>query len=244
MNTLTRLPPHPAGPPRGATAKAELWLDLRHTSPEAAAPDHAGAAHTAHDVLPAVAGGPPGEHRSARGVLVAGPVLGIAGYRRLTRELLSGAPAPSGARPLAVEYSVPAVDAVVNARLDRIGGWEAKAPHDRAGIAGAHLLYDAFRRDLRSPAWGRALGRGAPVPRLLWSTRPPAGPDRGAEYAERCLLPGTAVALSPEALSAFTRHAAVTAPASADLAEARRVAGILDRFGIRLAALDGPAPRA
>ncbi|WP_448321847.1 hypothetical protein [Streptomyces sp. CO7] len=243
MNTLTPLPTRPNGPPRGAAAEAELWLDLRHVSPGAEARALADAMPAARDTLPPAEGGAAGGPRSARGVLVAGPVHGPAGYRRLMRALSSAAAASPGAGPVAVEYPVATVNAMVNARLDRIGGWEAKAMRDRAGIAGAHLLYDALRRDLNSPDWVRALARGVPAPRLVWSTRPPAGPDRGAEYAEQCLLPGTAVALSPEALSAFARRAAVTGPATADLAEARRVAGILDWFGIHLDALDSPVAR-
>lgn len=240
MNTLSPLPTHPLELSCGNAAEAELWLDRRRTSPEPAAPALADAAPAVHDTLPHAVGGAPGGARSERGVLVVGPVHGPVGYRRLMRTLLSAAEAIPGAGPVAVEYPLATVDALVNARLDRIGGWEAKAMLDRAGIAGAHLLYDALRRDLNSPEWVRVLGRGVPAPRLLWSTRPPAGPDRGAEYAERCLLPGTAVALSPEALSAFARRAAVTGPATADLAEARRVAGILDWFGIHLDALDSP----
>ncbi|WP_406011026.1 hypothetical protein OG440_36510 [Streptomyces sp. NBC_00637] len=193
--------------------------------------------------MPPVVEGAPAGRLSANGTVVAGPAHGPAAFRRLMRELLaqaSAAPAPGPeGRPVAVEYSVPAVDALVNAGLDRMGGCEAKAMRFRAGIAGAHLLYDMLRRDLRSPGWTRAVARGIPAPYLLWSTTPGAGPDQGAEYAERCLFPGTAVALSPEALRTFVERGAVTGPTALDLVEARRVVRILDWFGIRLDTLAG-----
>ncbi|MFF4657945.1 hypothetical protein [Streptomyces sp. NPDC001381] len=246
MNTLAPLRPRPAGPLRRA-ADVALWLDCRRTSPERARQARADLAHTVHDMLPPLPRGHSPERRSADGTVVAGPVHGLAGYRRLMRRLLSrtAASPDSGpvARPVAVEYPIPAVDALVNARLDLIGSCEAKAMRFRAGIAGAHLLYDTLRRDLRSPAWVRAVARDVPAPYLLWTTEPCAGPDQGAEYAEKCLFPGTAVALSPDALRTFSRHAVVTGPTAVDLQEARRVAGILDWFGIRLDALDGPTAR-
>ncbi|MGW7425172.1 hypothetical protein ACWGJB_34945 [Streptomyces sp. NPDC054813] len=237
MNTLAPL--RPAGPLRGAAADVALWLDCRRTSREGAHRARAEAAHPVHDMLPPVSGTASPERRSADGTVVAGPVHGVAAYRRLMDELLSGATASPAARPVAVEYSLPAVDALVNARLDLIGGCEAKAMRFRAGIAGAHLLYETLRRDLCSPDWIRAADRGVPAPFLLWTTEPGAGPDQGAEYAGKCLFPGTAVALSPGALRAFAQHAAVTGPTAADLVEARRVAGVLDWFGIRLDALVG-----
>ncbi|MFC8938926.1 hypothetical protein ACFT1B_12405 [Streptomyces griseoincarnatus] len=248
MDTLTPLPVRPAGPlRRAAAARVALWLDRRR-APEpdgpAAGPvfDLAGAADAVQDLLP-----PAPENRSsgqltAHGIRVVGPVHGGAGHRRLMRRLLSEASSASPAgRPTAIEYCVPAVDALVDARLDQVGGWEAKAMRSRAGIAGAHLLYDMHRRELASPQWTEAVARGAAAPRLLWSTRPGAGPDRGADLARRLLLPGTAVALSPRSLESFARHGVVTGPTVPDLAEAHRVVGVLDWFGIRLDDLDSPA---
>ncbi|MFH0178078.1 hypothetical protein ACIA6D_36280 [Streptomyces cacaoi] len=245
MGTLVRLPTRPPGPLPRAAADVTLWLDCRRTLPEAVARSRAEAGQTVRDVLPPVAEGAPAGHLTANGTVVAGPVHGPAEFRRLMRGLLSeasAAPAPGPQdRPvaIAVEYSVPAVDALVNAGLDRIGGCEAKAMRFRAGVAGAHLLYDMLRRDLRSPDWTRAAARGIPAPYLLWSTAPCAGPDRGAEYAEQCLFPGTAVALTPAALRTFGERRAVTGPTALDLVEARRVVGILDWFGIRLETLVG-----
>ncbi|WP_314220719.1 beta/alpha barrel domain-containing protein [Streptomyces zaehneri] len=224
-------------------ADTTLWLDCRRTPAEEAARSWAEAAQTVGDMLPPVGDVSSEGRRTAGGTVVAGPVHGPAELRRVMRGLLAGAPATPAPGPrdraVAVEYSVPAVDALVNAGLDRIGGCEAKAMRFRAGVAGAHLLYDMVRRDLRSPDWARAAARGIPAPYLLWSTAPVAGPDRGAEYAERCLFPGTAVALSPAALRTFVERDAVTGPTALDLVEARRVVGILDWFGIRFDTLVG-----
>lgn len=245
MGTLVPLATRPLGPLPRAVADVTLWLDCRRTPPEAVARSFAEAARTVGDMLPPVADVTSAGRRTANGTTVAGPVHGPAQFRHLMRRLLSeatAAPAPGPRdRPggVAVEYSIPAVDALVNAGLDRIGGCEAKAMRFRAGVAGAHLLYDMLRRDLRSPGWARATARGIPAPYLLWSTAPGAGPDRGAEYAERCLFPGTAVALSPAALRTFVERGSVTGPTALDLVEARRVVGILDWFGIRLDTLVG-----
>ncbi|NEC91779.1 hypothetical protein [Streptomyces sp. SID12501] len=238
MNTLDVLSDRPPGPPRGAKAHVALWLDCRRASEETAEAARAEAAYTVHDVLPPASGTASTERSSVNGTVVVGPVHSLAGYRRLMRGLLSSTTASPAARPPAIEYPVQAVDALVNARLDLTGGCEAKAMRSCAGVAGAHLLYDALRHDLRSPDWLRAMAGGIPAPYLLWTTHFGAGPDRGAEYAAKCLFPGTAVALAPDALRTFTRHTVVTGPTSVDLVEARRVAGILDWFGIRLDALD------
>ncbi|MCH0566235.1 MULTISPECIES: hypothetical protein [unclassified Streptomyces] len=249
MDTLTPLPIRPAGPlRRAAAARVAVWLDRRRTAAETGEPTLGpgleaalgGAAGGVQDLLPPPApGGRSPGRLSAHGTRITGPVHGPAGYRRLMRRLLSeAATASPAARPVAIEYSVPAVDALVDARLDLIGGWEAKAMRSRAGIAGAHLLYDMLLRDLSSPRWAEAIDRGAPAPYLLWSTQPGAGPDRGADLAQRLLFPGTAVALSPRALEAFAQHGVVTGPTALDLAEALRVARVLDWFGLRLDALD------
>ncbi|MEZ3183003.1 hypothetical protein KYY02_31385 [Streptomyces pimonensis] len=204
---------------------------------------HAEAADTVRDMLPPDAGDATPASRSARGTLVVGPVHGLAAYRRLMRRLLSETTASPG-RTFAVEYPLWTVDLLVDARLDLIGGCEAKAMRSTAGIAGAHLLYDAWCRDVRSPDWVRAAERGAAAPSLLWTTQPCAGPDLGAEYAEKCLFPGTALALSPQALRTFTQHGGVvTGPTAVDVTEARRVARVLDWFGIRLDTLEPPSAR-
>lgn len=244
MNTLAPLPIRPAGSLRtAATAHAALWLDCRRTSRQVAYQAHAEAADTVRDMLPPDAGDATPAYRSARGTLVVGPVHGLAAFRRLMRRLLSESTASPG-RTVAVEYPLWAVDALVDARLDLIGGCEAKAMRSTAGIAGAHLLYDAWRRDVRSPDWVRAAERGIAAPYLLWTTQPCAGPDQGAEYADKCLFPGTALALSPQALRTFTQHGVVTGPTAVDVAEARRVTRVLDWFGIRLDTLEPPSARA
>jgi len=222
-------------------SRAGLWLDCRHRAPGAAAGTHDGEAHAVEDVLPPVGRPARPEYLSRGGVAITGPVHGPAAGGRLLRGLLAAHSATEVARRYVVEYPAPVVDALVNAALDRIGGWEAKAMRDRAGVAGAHLLYDALRRELASPQWTRALDRGLAAPGLLVSTRPMAGPDRGAEYARQCLLPGAAVALAPGALRSFADDDSAPRTSTVDLAEARRVVGILDWFGISLDALHGPA---
>ncbi|MET9116708.1 hypothetical protein ABZX38_21305 [Streptomyces longwoodensis] len=244
MNTLAPLPVRPAGPLRAAaTARTALWLDCRRTTRQSADQALAEAADTVRDMLPPDAGDPAPAHRSARGTIVVGPVHGLAAYQQLMRRLLPEATASPG-RAFAVEYPLWAVDALVDARLDLIGGCEAKAMRSTAGIAGAHLLYDAWRRDVQSPQWARAAERGATAPYLLWTTQPCAGPDRGAAYAGKCLFPGTALALSPTALRTFAQHGVVTGPSAVDITEARRVARVLDWFGIRLDTLEPSAAQA
>ncbi|MER6692123.1 hypothetical protein [Streptomyces minutiscleroticus] len=174
----------------------------------------------------------------------AGPVYGLNEFRRLMRTLAERAERMLACddvfAPVVVEYPVPAVDVLVDARLDLIGSWEAKALRSRAGLAGAHLLYDEFRRALRSPHWSRLSAQGVPAPSLLWTTASVDGPARGVEYAQSCLFPGTTVALTPDALEEFGRRAAVTGPTALDLTDARRMAEALAWCGIRLEDLSRP----
>ncbi|TXS42136.1 hypothetical protein EAO75_33665 [Streptomyces sp. uw30] len=233
-----------------------VWLDCRHSAPSEPVPQ-AGKRpdEYVHGLLapgaPAVRlGADPVEIVAAmadrRNAVTVGPVHSVTGYRRAMDTMLTaletavaeGAARP--AHPMAIEYSLPGVDAAVNARLDLVGSWEAKAMRGRAGLAGAHLMYAALQRDLATDRWARLLAGGARAPYLLWSTGGPSVPaDRSVDYAEKCLFPGTALALSPAALREFDERGLVTGPTALDAAEARRVVATIAWFGVRLDATVG-----
>ncbi|MCX3061094.1 beta/alpha barrel domain-containing protein [Streptomyces beihaiensis] len=256
MSTFAPTPTRTTGPLRKATeAGVALWLDCRHTP----ASGHVAQARAAVDERTCgVLGGAP-EGRSPRpggipaglavtavatdGTAVVGPVRSVVGYRRIMDVLLadlealvaSGGPLPVS--PTVIEYSLSDVDAAVDACLDLAGSWEAKAMRGLAGVAGAHLLYGALRRDLGSARWARLIAAGAQVPYLLWSCGPAVTADRGARLAEKCLFPGTGVALSPAALAEFGERGVVTGPTALDLDEAVRVAKALGWFDVNLNSL-------
>ncbi|MCL6670489.1 hypothetical protein [Streptomyces panaciradicis] len=177
-----------------------------------------------------------------RAVTVA-PVGGVAGYRQAMNTVLTtletavavGTPTP----PMAIEYSPADVDATVNAHLDLASSWEAKAMRGRAGLAGAHLLHAALRHDLTTDRWTRLAARGARAPYLRWSiTARSLRADTGVAYAQRCLFPGTTLALPPTVWREFESRGVVTGPTALDVTEARRVIDTLGWFGVRL---DAPA---
>lgn len=254
MSTHTPLPARPAGPlRRAAEAGVAIWLDCRHTSPCEPVPQpDPPTAEAVHGVLlpgrPVLRPGAEPDRIAAvladdRAVTV-GPVGGVAGYRQamdtvltaLERAVAAGNPTP----PMAIEYSPAGVDATVDARLDLAGSWEAKAMRGRAGLAGAHLLHAALRRDLATDRWTRLAARGARAPYLLWSTTAPSlSADTSVAYAQRCLFPGTALALSPTVLREFEAQGVVTGPTSLDVLEAQRVIDTLGWFGVRLDAPTG-----
>ncbi|MFJ9121538.1 hypothetical protein ACIRJO_39165 [Streptomyces sp. NPDC102394] len=253
MSTHTPLPARPAGPLRRAgEARVAIWLDCRHLSPCEPVPQPD--PHTAGTVqgvlLPGRPTLPPGADPDQIAAVLAedravttGPVNGVAGYRQamntaltaLETAVATGIPTP----PIAIEYSPVGVDAVVDARLDLAGSWEAKAMRGRAGLAGAHLLHAALRHDLATDRWTRLAARGARAPFLLWSTTAPSlGVDTSVGYAQRCLFPGTALALSPAVLREFEARGVVTGPTPLDIVEAQRIIDTLGWFGV---GLDTPA---
>ncbi|MFE5732110.1 hypothetical protein ACFQ7A_14545 [Streptomyces sp. NPDC056528] len=251
MNLLAPLPTRSAGALRkAAETGTTLWLDHRHTSPSAPLPHTGG--ETDENVrgllLPGgpalpVDAGPAAILAAAAGDRTArmGPVHSVTGYRQVMGRVLTaletavaeGAPPPP--RPLAIEYSLPGADATADARLDLAGDWEAKAMRGRAGLAGAHLVYTALRHDLTTDRWARLAASGARAPYLLWTTTGPSVTvDHSVRYAERCLFPGTVLALSPAALREFDERGVVTGPTAPDAVGARRVAETLAWFGVRL----------
>ncbi|MFJ9721200.1 hypothetical protein ACIRP3_00420 [Streptomyces sp. NPDC101209] len=254
MSTHTPLPARPAGPLRRAgEAGVAIWLDCRHTSPcePVPQPDPHTAGVVQGVLLPGRPALPPGTDPDrivavlAEGRAVTmGPVNGVAGYRQAVNAALTaletavaaGLPTP----PMGIEYSPAGVDAVVDARLDLAGSWEAKAMQGRAGLAGAHLLHAALRHDLATDRWTRLAAHGARAPFLLWSTTAPSlGVDTGVAYAQRCLFPGTALALSPAVLREFEARGVVTGPTAPDIVEAQRIVDTLGWFGVRLDAPTG-----
>ncbi|MFF4170677.1 hypothetical protein [Streptomyces sp. NPDC001744] len=251
MKLLAPLPTRPAGALRkAAEAGTALWLDHRHTPPSASLPHTGG--ETDENVQGVLLPGGPALRADAgpAAILAAaagdrtatmGPVHSVTGYRQVMDRVLTAletavaAGTPPPPLPLAIEYSVPGADAAADARLDLVGGWEAKAMRGRAGLAGAHLVYAALRHDLTTDRWARLAASGARAPHLLWTaTGPSVTVDRSVHYAERCLFPGTGLALSPAVLREFGERGVVTGPTAPDAVGARRVVDTLTWFGVRL----------
>ncbi|MFC5723610.1 transaldolase family protein [Streptomyces gamaensis] len=127
------------------------------------------------------------------------------------------------------------LDTAVDALLDRDGTCEAKAMRGTAAVSTARLVHERHERLLDRPRWHALAARGARPQRLLWTAtcvRDPVLP--ATRYADRLTARGTACALTEETLRAVADHgrAVPRSWGARDYADARRLLGHLDWFGI------------
>ncbi|GGX93300.1 transaldolase family protein [Streptomyces hiroshimensis] len=149
----------------------------------------------------------------------------------------------------AASVPVRRIDAVVDARLDAVGGHETAALRGRAGLATARLVQRAHRDFLASPRWRALAAAGAREPRPVWSLGGP--PVRSGSLPVRSgksdilaglaelAAPGATLALPEGARGALGGVPSVTPAGPAgggrdDLRhdEARRTISFLDWYGI------------
>ncbi|WP_058045453.1 transaldolase family protein [Streptomyces roseifaciens] len=142
----------------------------------------------------------------------------------------------------AASVPVRRIDAVVDARLDAVGGHETAALRGRAGLATARLVRRAHRDFLASPRWRALAAAGAREPRPVWSLGGP--PVRSGESdilsgLAELAAPGATVALPEDVLGALDGQPTVTPAGPAgggadDLRheDARRTISFLDWYGI------------
>ncbi len=107
-------------------------------------------------------------------------------------------------------FFVSRVDTEVDARLDKIGGAEAKELAGTIGIANARLAYAEFERIRASERWRRLAAKGAKVQRPLWAstgTKNPAYSD--VLYLEALIGPDTINTVPPDTLHRFEDHGTV-----------------------------------
>jgi transaldolase len=107
-------------------------------------------------------------------------------------------------------FFVSRVDTEVDARLDKIGGDEAKALKAKAAIANARLAYERYEKAFATDRWASLAAAGAKPQRPLWastSTKDPSLPD--TIYVTDLIAPGTVNTMPEATLKAFADHGEV-----------------------------------
>ena len=134
-------------------------------------------------------------------------------------------------------FFVSRVDTEIDARLDAIGGEEAKALRGKAGVANARLAYQAYEEVFSTPRWETLAAAGAHPQRPLWAStgvKDPAYPD--TMYVTELVAPGTVNTMPEKTLDATADHGEVTGDTVTPFyAEAAEVLDSLERLGISYA---------
>ena len=134
-------------------------------------------------------------------------------------------------------FFVSRVDTEIDARLDALGGEEAKALRGKAGVANARLAYQAFEEVFSTPRWETLAAAGAHPQRPLWAStgvKDPAYPD--TMYVTELVAPGTVNTMPEKTLDATADHGEVTGDTVTPFyAEAAEVLDSLERLGISYA---------
>jgi transaldolase len=108
-------------------------------------------------------------------------------------------------------FFVSRVDTEINKRLDTVGTDEAKALKSKAGIANAHLAYQAFEEVLASARWQELAAAGARVQRPLWAStgvKDPTLPD--TLYVTELVAKDTVNTMPGATLEATADHGVIT----------------------------------
>ena len=130
-------------------------------------------------------------------------------------------------------FFVSRVDTEVDARLEQIGGAEAKDLAGTIGIANARLAYVEFERITGSDRWRRLAAKGAKVQRPLWAstgTKNKAYSD--VLYLDALIGPDTINTVPPDTLRKFEDHGTVAPTLMGHEADARARLGRLGRIGV------------
>jgi len=104
-------------------------------------------------------------------------------------------------------FFVSRVDSEVDARLDKIGGDEAKALRGKAAIANTRLAYELYEQKFGTDRWRALEAAGAKPQRPLWastSTKDPAYDD--TMYVLDLVAPGIVNTMPEATLNALVDH--------------------------------------
>lgn len=127
------------------------------------------------------------------------------------------------------------IDTLIDAKLDKMDTYEAKARRGRAAIASARLAYQYYKKWIGSDRWRALAGKGAKPQRLLWastSSKDPAYKD--TMYVEALIAPNTVNTLPPGTVDAYRDHGDPAVRIEDDVAEAKETVQILRNLGIDL----------
>lgn len=138
------------------------------------------------------------------------------------------------------------LDSAVDHELEIIGTPQARAFRSQAATALARLVYRRYEQEFRSPRWTALAGLGARPQRLLWeATEVTDSQVRDTRYVDALVAPNSVTVLTECTLAALTDHGSpVTAGRfTGGYADAERVFGYLDWFGVDLPAVAGRLER-
>jgi transaldolase len=131
-------------------------------------------------------------------------------------------------------FFVSRVDSEVDARLDKIGGDDAKALRTRAAVANARLAYERYEKAFATDRWAALAAAGAKPQRPLWastSTKDPSLPD--TIYVADLIAPGTVNTMPEATLKAFADHGEVPGDTiTPNYADAHAVIDGLNAIGV------------
>lgn len=130
------------------------------------------------------------------------------------------------------------IDTLVDARLDALTTYEAKARRGRAAIASAKLAYQYYKQWTNRPRWQALAASQVRPQRLLWastSSKDPAYKD--TMYVDALIAPNTVNTLPPATIDAYRDHGDPAVRIEEDLADAKQTVQILRGMGIDLNAV-------
>ncbi len=132
-----------------------------------------------------------------------------------------------------------AVDELIEQRLLQGGGAQEHAVlrelRGKVAIANAKLAYQRYKRLFSNERWERLKASGARPQRLLWASTSTKNPDyRDVLYVEELIGRNTVNTMPPATMDAFRDHGRVRDSLEEGIAEAERVMGRLEDYGISI----------
>jgi transaldolase len=169
-------------------------------------------------------------------------LFSVAPYRAVAQAYMTGVEEAlrSGIIPgtSVASFFISRIDALVDARLDRLDAPGAQALRGRAATAAACLAYAEHKRLYAQPRWTALAERRAEPQRLLWaSTSTKDDRYSDVKYLDELGAAGTVTTVPIETLAAYRDHGRPALRIEQNLTEAERDAGELTRFGLELDAI-------
>jgi transaldolase len=127
------------------------------------------------------------------------------------------------------------IDTLVDAKLDALTTYEARARRGRAAIACARLAYQHYKQWTSGARWQALAATGVKPQRLLWastSSKDPAYKD--TMYVEALIGPDTVNTVPPATIDAYRDHGEPAVRIEDELADAKETVRILKGLGIDL----------
>ncbi len=132
-------------------------------------------------------------------------------------------------------FFVSRIDAVIDAKIDKLGTEEAKALKGKVAIANAKIAYQHYLEVSASPRWQALAAKGAMPQRLLWASTGTKNPEYSdILYVETLIGRNTVNTMPPKTMDAFRDHGHAAETLTADLDEARHILAETERLGLDL----------